>query len=65
MSHKGFSRVGLSALDLDKTHEFYEAFCGLISGRRPIHIKEGRRIQTGRPPQDPLDGNPPLVQGAS
>jgi catechol-2,3-dioxygenase len=28
MSHKGFSHVGLSTLDLDKTREFYEGVLG-------------------------------------
>ena len=46
MSHKGFSHVGLSTLDLDKTREFYEG----ILGFKPviadtIKIKEGGRIR--------------------
>jgi catechol 2,3-dioxygenase-like lactoylglutathione lyase family enzyme len=46
MSHKGFSHIGLSTLDLDKTREFYEG----ILGFRPvvadtIKIKEGGRIR--------------------
>jgi catechol 2,3-dioxygenase-like lactoylglutathione lyase family enzyme len=28
MSHKGFSHIGLSTLDLDKTREFYEGVLG-------------------------------------
>jgi hypothetical protein len=66
MSHRGFSHVGLylSTLDLDKTREFYEAFWVLVSDRRPIKIKEGGHTDW-RPPQDPLDGSPPLVQAAS
>jgi catechol 2,3-dioxygenase-like lactoylglutathione lyase family enzyme len=46
MSHKGFSHVGLSTLDLDKTREFYEG----VLGFKPviadtIKIKEGGRIR--------------------
>jgi catechol 2,3-dioxygenase-like lactoylglutathione lyase family enzyme len=29
MSHKGFSHIGLSTLDLDKTREFYAGVLGL------------------------------------
>ena len=46
MSHKGFSHVGLSTLDLDKTREFYEGVLGftpVISDT--IKIKEGGRIR--------------------
>jgi len=42
MSHKGFSHVGLSTLDLDKTREFSEG----ILGFKPViadTIKQGRR----------------------
>jgi catechol 2,3-dioxygenase-like lactoylglutathione lyase family enzyme len=28
MSKKGFSHIGLSTLDLDKTHHFYETVLG-------------------------------------
>ena len=28
MSHRGFSHIGLSTLDLDKTCEFYESVLG-------------------------------------
>ena len=28
MTHRGFSRIGLSTLDLDKTREFYEGVLG-------------------------------------
>ena len=28
MSHRGFSHIGLSTLDLDKTREFYEGILG-------------------------------------
>jgi catechol 2,3-dioxygenase-like lactoylglutathione lyase family enzyme len=46
MSHKGFSHIGLSTLDLDKTREFYEG----VLGFKPvvadtINIKEGGRIR--------------------
>ena len=46
MSHKGFSHVGLSTLDLDKTREFYEG----ILGFKPviadtIKIKGGGHIR--------------------
>ena len=46
MSHKGFSHIGLSTLDLDKTREFYED----VLGFKPviadtIKIKEGGRIR--------------------
>jgi catechol 2,3-dioxygenase-like lactoylglutathione lyase family enzyme len=46
MSHKGFSHVGLSTLDLDKTSAFYEG----VLGFRPvvadtIQIKEGGRLR--------------------
>jgi catechol 2,3-dioxygenase-like lactoylglutathione lyase family enzyme len=46
MSHRGFSHIGLSTLDLDKTREFYEG----ILGFKPvvadtIEIKEGGRLR--------------------
>src|SRR5215813_13394063 len=46
MSHKGFSHIGLSTVDLDKTREFYEG----VLGFKPviadtIKIKEGGRIR--------------------
>ena len=46
MNHKGFSHVGLSTLDLDKTREFYEG----VLGFKPviadtIKIKEGGSIR--------------------
>jgi len=46
MANKGFSHVGLSTLDLDKTREFYEG----ILGFKPviadtIRIKEGGKIR--------------------
>jgi catechol 2,3-dioxygenase-like lactoylglutathione lyase family enzyme len=46
MSHRGFSHIGLSTLDLDKTREFYES----VLGFKPvvadsIRIKEGGHIR--------------------
>ena len=46
MSHRGFSHIGLSTLDLDKTREFYEG----VLGFKPviadtIKIKEGGGIR--------------------
>src|SRR5215831_7890364 len=46
MSHKGFSHIGLSTLDLDKTREFYEG----VLGFKPvvadtIKIKEGGHLR--------------------
>jgi len=46
MSNKGFSHLGLSTLDLDKTREFYEG----VLGFKPvvcdtIKVKEGGRIR--------------------
>ena len=46
MSHKGFSHIGLSTLDLDKTREFYEG----VLGFKPviadtIKIKEGGSLR--------------------
>ncbi len=46
MSHKGFSHIGLSTLDLDKTRAFYEG----ILGFKPvvadtIKIREGGRLR--------------------
>src|SRR5262244_3497879 len=46
MSHRGFSHIGLSTLDLDKTREFYEGTLGF----KPvvadsIKIREGGRIR--------------------
>jgi len=46
MSHKGFSHVGLSTLDLDKTREFYEGVLGFKAViADTIKIKEGGRIR--------------------
>jgi catechol 2,3-dioxygenase-like lactoylglutathione lyase family enzyme len=46
MSHRGFSHIGLSTLDLDKTREFYEG----ILGFKPvvcdtITVEEGGKIR--------------------
>jgi catechol 2,3-dioxygenase-like lactoylglutathione lyase family enzyme len=46
MSHKGFSHIGLSTLDLDKTREFYEG----VLGFKPvvcdiITVAEGGKIR--------------------
>ena len=54
MTHKGFSHIGLSTLDLDKTRDFYENILGFKPVRCDmIKIKEGGRIrhiffETGR-----------------
>jgi catechol 2,3-dioxygenase-like lactoylglutathione lyase family enzyme len=46
MSNKGFSHIGLSTLDLDKTVEFYEAVLGFKTIRfDEIPIEEGGRIR--------------------
>ncbi|MGA2411943.1 MAG: VOC family protein [Candidatus Binataceae bacterium] len=46
MTHKGFSHVGLSTLDLDKTREFYEGVLGFKAViADTIKIKEGGRIR--------------------
>jgi catechol 2,3-dioxygenase-like lactoylglutathione lyase family enzyme len=46
MSHKGFSHIGLSTLDLDKTREFYEGVLGFRPVRcDTITVKEGGRIR--------------------
>jgi catechol 2,3-dioxygenase-like lactoylglutathione lyase family enzyme len=46
MSHRGFSHIGVSTLDLDKTREFHEG----VLGFKPvvadvIKVKEGGRIR--------------------
>ena len=44
MSHKGFSHIGLSTLDLDKTREFYEEVMGFEAViADTIKINEGGR----------------------
>src|SRR5262249_4764932 len=46
MSNKGFSHVGLSTLDLDKTREFYEKVLGFkVVIADTIKIKEGGAIR--------------------
>jgi len=46
MSHKGFSHIGLSTLDLDKTRDFYENVLGFKPVRcDTIKVKEGGRIR--------------------
>lgn len=46
MSNKGFSHVGLSTLDLDKTREFYEGVLGFkVVVADTIKIKEGGAIR--------------------
>jgi catechol 2,3-dioxygenase-like lactoylglutathione lyase family enzyme len=46
MSHKGFSHLGLSTLDLDKTQAFYEGVMGFKAVRcDTIKVKEGGRIR--------------------
>jgi catechol 2,3-dioxygenase-like lactoylglutathione lyase family enzyme len=46
MPHQGFSHVGLSTLDLDKTREFYEKVLGFAPVRCDIiKIKEGGQIR--------------------
>jgi catechol 2,3-dioxygenase-like lactoylglutathione lyase family enzyme len=46
MSNKGFSHVGLSTLDLDKTREFYETVMGFkVVVADTIKIKEGGAIR--------------------
>lgn len=46
MSHKGFSHIGLSTLDLDKTREFYEGVLGFKPVRcDTIKVKEGGQIR--------------------
>src|SRR5579864_6531825 len=46
MSHKGFSHLGLSTLDLDKTREFYENVLGFKAVVCDlIPVKEGGQIR--------------------
>ena len=46
MSHRGFSHIGLSTLDLDKTRAFYEGVLGFKAVvDDTIEIKEGGRIR--------------------
>ena len=46
MRNKGFSHIGLSTLDLDRTREFYEGVLGFKPVRcDTINVKEGGRIR--------------------
>src|SRR5712692_3706544 len=46
MSNKGFSHIGLSTLDLDKTRDFYENILGFRTVRfDAIEIEEGGQIR--------------------
>jgi len=46
MSHKGFSHIGLSTLDLDQTRDFYENILGFKPVRCDIiKVKEGGQIR--------------------
>jgi catechol 2,3-dioxygenase-like lactoylglutathione lyase family enzyme len=46
MSHKGFSHIGLSTLDLDATRDFYENVLGFPAVRCDIlRVREGGRIR--------------------
>src|SRR5260370_42271898 len=46
MSHKGFSPIGLSTLDLDATRDFYERILGFKPVRCDIiKVKEGGQIR--------------------
>ncbi|HYB44342.1 MAG TPA: VOC family protein [Candidatus Methylomirabilis sp.] len=46
MSPKGFSHIGLSTLDLDKTRDFYENILGFRAVRCDVlKVKEGGRIR--------------------
>ena len=45
MTHRGFSRLGLSTLDLDKTRAFYEGVPGFEPvGADTITIEEGGHL---------------------
>lgn len=46
MTHKGFSHIGLSTLDLDRTRKFYEDVLGFRPVRCDIiNVKEGGKIR--------------------
>ncbi|MGH8057603.1 MAG: VOC family protein, partial [Candidatus Entotheonellia bacterium] len=46
MSHKGFSHIGLSTRDLDRTRDFYEHVLGFSVARCDIiKIPEGGQIR--------------------
>jgi catechol 2,3-dioxygenase-like lactoylglutathione lyase family enzyme len=42
MTHRGFSHIGLSTLDLDKTREFYEG----VLGFKPV-VADTIKIEEG------------------
>lgn len=46
MTHKGFSHIGLSTLDLDRTRDFYEGVLGFKPVRCDVlKVKEGGQIR--------------------
>src|ERR1700687_5012239 len=46
MSNKGFSHIGLSTLDLDRTRDFYENVVGFKAVRCDVlRVKEGGQIR--------------------
>ena len=46
MTHKGFSHIGLSTLDIDRTRAFYEAVLGFrLVGDDTITIEEGGHLR--------------------
>jgi len=46
MAHRGFSHIGLSTLDLDRTRDFYEGVLGFKAVRCDIlKVKEGGQIR--------------------
>ena len=46
MTNKGFSHVGLSTLDLDRTRDFYEGVLGFKAVRCDVlKVKEGGQIR--------------------
>lgn len=46
MTHKGFSHIGLSTLDLERTRTFYEGvLCFKLVGDDTITIEEGGRLR--------------------
>ena len=45
MTHRGFSHLGLSTLDLDKTRAFYKSVLGFEPvGADPMTIEEGGHL---------------------
>jgi catechol 2,3-dioxygenase-like lactoylglutathione lyase family enzyme len=54
MTRRGFSHIGLSTLDLDKTREFYEdvlGFMPVVADTCSAAIRMGRRITLFAAPQ--------------